>query len=75
VLYSTNVFKFSQDADLDRWVDCIKVLRWDLIRKVDLRIPLAVDMWQWEQTWEKLRAMPYLRSAELRCENKMELVY
>ncbi|WAO89294.1 Hypothetical protein NCS54_00668000 [Fusarium falciforme] len=74
-LYSTNVFKFSQDAGLDRWMDSIKVLRWDLIRKVDLRIPLAVDLWRWEQTWEKLRAMPYLRSAKLRCENKMKLVY
>ncbi|KAI8668949.1 hypothetical protein NCS57_00708100 [Fusarium keratoplasticum] len=75
VLYSTNVFKFSQDAGLDRWMDSIKVLRWDLIRKVDLRIPLAVDLWQWEQTWEKLRAMPYLRSAKLRCESKIKLVY
>lgn len=75
VLYSTNLFKFSQDAGLERCMDTIKVLRWDLIRKVDLRIPLATDMWQWEQTWEKLRAMPYLRSAKLRCDNKMGLVF
>ncbi|RSL42867.1 hypothetical protein CEP53_011969 [Fusarium sp. AF-6] len=71
ILYSTNVFKFSRDVGLDMWVGNIKALRWDLVRKVDLRIPFAVDLWQWEKTWEILCAMPHLRSAKLHCEDKI----
>ncbi|RSL47566.1 hypothetical protein CEP54_013335 [Fusarium duplospermum] len=75
VLYSTNVFNFGEEISLDIWGNSIKVQRWDLIRKVDLRIRLAVDLWLWERAWQVLQVMPCLRSAKLRCEEGIEEVY
>ncbi|KAI8718540.1 hypothetical protein NCS52_00633100 [Fusarium sp. LHS14.1] len=65
VFYSTNVFKLSQEDGLDIWMDYTRVWRWDLIRKIDLRIFLTADMWQWGKTWEIVYSMPNLRFAKL----------
>ncbi|RMJ01677.1 hypothetical protein CDV36_015630 [Fusarium kuroshium] len=75
IAYSTNVFNFGEGLGEDIWGNRIKTLRWDLIRKVDLRTHLAVDLFMWEQTWELLQTMPCLRSVKLRCEEEIDQVF
>ncbi|RTE71933.1 hypothetical protein BHE90_013661 [Fusarium euwallaceae] len=75
IAYSTNVFNFGEGLGEDIWGNRIKTLRWDLIRKVDLRTHLAVDLFMWEQTWELLQAMSCLRSVKLRCEEEIDQVF
>ncbi|KAJ4311472.1 hypothetical protein N0V84_010424 [Fusarium piperis] len=74
VLYSTNVFK-SKGVNLDRLRNKIHGSQWDLIRKVDLCISTAADLYQWEAAWDTLCSMPGLQSARLRCDTEMKLSY